>query len=48
MFIYKNPGLKKYIRFKLHGWGVQTMEALIKKDREMRETFKVQTDKLIE
>jgi hypothetical protein len=22
MFLYKNPGLKKLLRFKLHNWGV--------------------------
>ncbi len=22
MFLYKNPGLKKMLRFKLHSWGV--------------------------
>lgn len=32
MFLYKNPGIKKYLRYKLHGWGVQTLEQIIKKD----------------
>jgi len=29
MFLYKNPGLKKMLRFKLHNWGAQTMESII-------------------
>ena len=32
MFLYKNPGIKKYLRYKLHCWGVQTLEQIIKKD----------------
>ncbi|TNV86923.1 hypothetical protein FGO68_gene1729 [Halteria grandinella] len=35
MFLYKNPGLKKLLRFKLHNWGVQTMESIIKKEQEL-------------
>ena len=30
MVLYKNPGLKKFLRFKLHNWGVQTMTQIIK------------------
>lgn len=37
MFIYKNPGLKKMLRFKLHNWGVQTLESIIKKEAEIKE-----------
>ena len=37
MFIYKNPGLKKMLRFKLHNWGVQTLESIIKKEAELKE-----------
>jgi len=29
MFLYKNPGLKKILRYKLHSWGVQTLENII-------------------
>lgn len=36
MFLYKNPGLKKMLRFKLHSWGVQTLEGIIKKDLELK------------
>jgi len=36
MFLYKNPGLKKYLRYKLHGWGVQTLEQIIKRDQELK------------
>ncbi len=32
MFLYKNPGLQKILRFKCHNWGVQTMTSIIKKD----------------
>ncbi len=40
MFLYKNPGLKKILRFKLHNWGVQTMEGIIKKEAELKDKFK--------
>jgi hypothetical protein len=43
MFIYKNPGLKKMLRFKLHNWGVQTLESIIKKEAEIKE--KIQQSK---
>ena len=36
MFLYKNPGLKKYLRYKLHSWGVQTLEQIIKADQELK------------
>lgn len=39
MFLYKNPGLKKLLRFKLHNWGVQTMESIIKKEQEITLKF---------
>lgn len=29
MFLYKNPGLKKMLRFKAHNWGIQTLESII-------------------
>ena len=40
MFLYKNPGIKKMLRFKLHSWGVQTMEGIIKKENELKEKLK--------
>jgi len=40
MFLYKNPGLKKMLRFKLHSWGVQTLEGIIKKEKELAEKLK--------
>ena len=40
MFIYKNPGFKKMLRFKLHNWGVQTLESIIKKENEFKEKLR--------
>lgn len=40
MFLYKNPGFQKYLRFKLHSWGVQTMTNLIKKEEELKQQLK--------
>lgn len=40
MFIYKNPGLKKMLRFKLHNWGIQTLESIIKKENEFKEKLR--------
>lgn len=48
MFLYKNPGLKKMLRFKLHNWGVQTLEGIIKKEKEISEKLKVTKDALVE
>jgi len=48
MFLYKNPGFKKVIRFKLHNWGVQTMEGIIKKEKEVKERFEEKRAELIE
>ena len=36
MFLYKNPGLKGLLRFKVHNWGVQTMEQVIRKEIEIK------------
>jgi hypothetical protein len=48
MFLYKNPGLKKLLRFKLHNWGVQTMENIIKKEQELARKFMQGKDQLLE
>ena len=48
MFLYKNPGLKKMLRFKLHTWGVQTLETIIKKDNEFKAKFMQGKEKLME
>jgi flagellar capping protein FliD len=52
MFLYKNPGIKKMLRFKLHSWGVQTLEGIIKKEDELkeklRESIRGRTEALIE
>lgn len=52
MFLYKNPGLKKMLRYKLHAWGVQTTEGIIKGQRELREkteqAIKEAREKLVE
>ena len=52
MFLYKNPGIKKLLRFKLHSWGVQTLEGIIKKEDELkeklRESIRERTEALIE
>ena len=52
MFLYKNPGIKKMLRFKLHSWGVQTLEGIIKKEDELkeklRESIRERTEALIE
>lgn len=48
MFLYKNPGLKKMLRFKLHSWGVQTLENIIKKDLEIKAKLMQGKEKLKE
>lgn len=48
MFLYKNPGLKKYLRFKLHSWGVQTLEQIVKKELEMKARIKESKEKMME
>ena len=40
MFLHKNPGLKKYLRYKCHSWGVQTLEQIVKKELEMKNKLK--------
>lgn len=48
MFLYKNPGLKKMLRFKLHAWGVQTLENIIKKELELKAKIQESKDKILE
>lgn len=48
MFLYKNPGLKKMLRFKLHSWGVQTLEGIIKKENELREKLQEKKNEFLE
>lgn len=48
MFIYKNPGLKKMLRFKLHNWGVQTLESIIKKENELKEKIREGREAIME
>jgi hypothetical protein len=48
MFIYKNPGLKKMLRFKLHNWGVQTLESIIKKESELKEKLREGREAIME
>lgn len=48
MFLYKNPGLKKILRFKLHNWGVQTLEGIIKKETELKDKFKETREQFME
>ena len=48
MFLYKNPGLKKMLRFKLHSWGVQTLEGIIKKENELKEKLREKKEALME
>ena len=48
MFLYKNPGLKKIIRFKCHNWGVQTLESIIKKEIELKERLNLGKEKIME
>eukprot|EP00347_Sterkiella_histriomuscorum_P009354 403341536 len=48
MFLYKNPGLKKMLRFKLHNWGVQTLESIIKKEQEIETKIKESKDLILE
>jgi hypothetical protein len=54
MYLHKNPGLKKILRYKLHSWGVQTTEGIIKsqvefsdKFRETLRSFKEAREKLV-
>ena len=30
MFLFRNPGLKRVLRGKMHGWGVQNLEKIMK------------------
>jgi hypothetical protein len=48
MYLYKNPGLKKFLRFKLHSWGVQTLEQIVKKELEMKTKLKESKEKMME
>jgi hypothetical protein len=48
MFLYKNPGFKKMLRFKLHSWGCQTLESIIKKDQEFKAKLKEGKEMLME
>jgi hypothetical protein len=48
MFLYKNPGLKKMLRFKLHSWGVQTLEGIIKKENELKEKLREKKEAFLE
>ena len=48
MFLYKNPGFKKMIRYKCHAWGVQTLESIIKKETEFKERVRESTEALKE
>ena len=34
-FLYKNPGWKSWMRTKLHSWGVDTMNNLLEKEKEI-------------
>ena len=34
-FLYKNPGWKSWMRTKLHSWGVDTMNSLLEKEKEI-------------
>lgn len=31
-YLFKNPGFKRWIRHKTHGWGVSTLNGIIEKD----------------
>jgi hypothetical protein len=48
MFLYKNPGIKKILRYKLHSWGIQTMESIIRKEQELAKALSERKDQLIE
>lgn len=48
MFLYKNPGLKKILRFKCHNWGIQTMESIIKKENELKQKLIEKKEALLE
>ena len=48
MFLYKNPGLKKFLRFKLHSWGVSTLEQIVKKELEMKTKLRESKERMIE
>ena len=34
-FLYKNPGWKSWMRTKMHSWGVDTMNSLLEKEKEI-------------
>ena len=48
MLLYKNPGMYKLLRFKLHTWGVQTMTQLISKEKEVQERLMEKKSKMME
>ena len=35
-YLYKEPGLKKWIRHKAHNWGVETLEKIMKQDKMIK------------
>jgi hypothetical protein len=48
MFLYKKPGFQKFLRYKLHNWGVQTMTGLVKADLELKQKLKEKKEQLLE
>lgn len=48
MFLYKAPGLKKMLRFKLHSWGVQSLESIMRKEQEFKTKLELGKDKIME
>ena len=39
-YLYKEPGMKKYIRQKAHQWGVDKLESIISQDKKIVSDFK--------
>ena len=46
MFLYKNPGFQKVLRFKLHSWGVQTMTKLAEHEKKLLQKTGELTNKI--
>lgn len=49
-YLFKNPGMRRWIRHKAHGWGVDKMNSIIKKDLadDLRAKLSVTKEKALE
>jgi hypothetical protein len=40
-YLYKEPGMKKWIREKAHQWGIDKLESIISADKKLLSDFKL-------